>query len=434
MKPLVDPEHQMQGSREDERRLTLDIGQRRIGGEPDDGALVDIANVVAADGMLGERVAIVVRRTETNGHAGQPGHRLDHPDELRRSKNAAELAIAGGKIGDADGAAVAVGQYGRDHRGIAQIFRLEIGHVVEDDIGKSLLVVARQQPTEDRVTVEARITPPYQARRGIDERSRAPIADDRKIKPMIDHEAASASVREICSSQWRTSVGRSKHDLTPGTLRPDRDPDAVKIGHDLEHAQVGFVVTDEERPAIGKRRVGHQFANGGGLGETGLLDFHHQLAGQQLDRGRLELIANLGSSLPHEAFLFRSQPVVQRQRVALVLEDDAGPRFRDGGKLALHAGVERRQPRRLRGSAGSRAQFGAMATDRGQLQRRKNQIELADGPPAHEGDGPAGAVPKSPQRLAQRMRNIDLARRRGEVEKRAIHVQQNGELAEIGRN
>src|SRR3979409_2051012 len=92
-------------------------------------------------------------------------------------------------------------QNGRYHRGIAQILRLEIGHVVKDDVGKSLLIVAREQTTEDRVAIEARVTPPYQTRRGIHERSRAPVADHGKIEPVIDHEAASASVREICSSQ-----------------------------------------------------------------------------------------------------------------------------------------------------------------------------------------------------------------------------------------
>ena len=40
------------------------------------------------------------------GDAGQPGDRLDDADELRRPENAAELAKARCKIGDADGAAL----------------------------------------------------------------------------------------------------------------------------------------------------------------------------------------------------------------------------------------------------------------------------------------------------------------------------------------
>ena len=67
LKLFVHPEHQMQGPREDERRFALDIGQRRIGGEPDDGALVDIADMVAADGMLGERDA----RNRGSGESGR---------------------------------------------------------------------------------------------------------------------------------------------------------------------------------------------------------------------------------------------------------------------------------------------------------------------------------------------------------------------------
>jgi hypothetical protein len=58
---------------------------------------------------------------------------------------------------------------------------LEIGHVVEDDVGKPLFLVAREQPAEDRIAVEAGIAPPHQTRGRIDERSRAPVADDGKI-------------------------------------------------------------------------------------------------------------------------------------------------------------------------------------------------------------------------------------------------------------
>ena len=243
--------------------------------------------MVAADGVLRERMAVVVRRAETDGDARQPGDRLDDPDELRRPEHAAELPEARREIGDADGAAVAVGQHGGDDRGVAQIFRLEIGHVVEHDVGESLLLVARQQAAEDRVAVEARKAPPHHARRGIDQRSRAAVADDGKIEPVIDHEAASASVREICSSQRRTSLGRSKQDSTPGTLRPTEIANAVEFGHDREHASsvTSSPMKIGRRPANGAMR--HQFAHGRGLGEPGLLDLHHQLARQQLDRAAL---------------------------------------------------------------------------------------------------------------------------------------------------
>ena len=227
-----------------------------------------------------------MRRAEADGDARQAGDRLDDPDQLRRPEHAAELPVsAGAKSVMRTAPPLRSVRTVDDDRGVAQIFRLEIGHVVEHDVGKSLLLVAREQAAEDRVAVKARIAPPHQTRRGIDERSRAPVADDGKIEPVIDHEAASASVREICSSQWRTSVGRSKQDLTPGTFRPDGNADSVKVGHDLEYAEIGLVVAEKNGAAIGKWRVGHQFAHGGRLGEPGLLDFHHQLSRQQFDRG-----------------------------------------------------------------------------------------------------------------------------------------------------
>ena len=89
---FVDAEHQVQGPREDERRFALDIGQRRVGGEPDDGALVGIADVVAADGMLGERLAIVVGRTKPDGDARQAGDRLDDANRVAAAETRGRTA------------------------------------------------------------------------------------------------------------------------------------------------------------------------------------------------------------------------------------------------------------------------------------------------------------------------------------------------------
>ena len=196
--------------------------------------------------------------------------------------------IARREIGDADGAALPIGENRRHHRGIAKIFRLEIGHVVEHDIRKSLLLVAGEQTAEDRIAVEAGIAPPHQTGGGIDERGRAPVADDGKIKPVIRHDVANASLREICSSQRRTSARLVEAALDAGDVAADRNTDAIEIGQDLEHAQIRHIVADENGAAVGEARVGHQFANGSRLGEAGLLDFHHQFAGQELDRSALQ--------------------------------------------------------------------------------------------------------------------------------------------------
>src|SRR5262249_58063080 len=138
-----------------------------VGGGARDAALGCIADMIAADGAMDERVAIVVGGAKTNGDPWQSRHRLDHPDELRRAKNAAELAKARRKVRDADGAALAICKNGRYDGGVAKIFRLEVGNIVEDDIGESFLLIARKEAGEDGIAVESRVTPPHQPRGGI---------------------------------------------------------------------------------------------------------------------------------------------------------------------------------------------------------------------------------------------------------------------------
>src|SRR5262249_62060873 len=108
--------------------------------------------------------------------------------------------------------------------GIAQIFRLIVRHVVEHDVGKALLVVAGQKAAEDRVAVEARIAPPHQTRLRVDERRRAPVADDSEVEPVIGHEVAKASLWEMSSSQRRTSVGSSERASMAATSLPTQVP------------------------------------------------------------------------------------------------------------------------------------------------------------------------------------------------------------------
>ena len=141
---LVGAEHQMDRARQDERRFVLDIGERRIGGEPDDAVADPIADVVAAGRSLRHRLAVVVGRPHANGDARQAGHRLDDANDLRRAEHAAEVLKARREIGDADLAAVPVGQRRDDDRGVALILRLVIDHAVQHDVGESLLLVARE--------------------------------------------------------------------------------------------------------------------------------------------------------------------------------------------------------------------------------------------------------------------------------------------------
>src|SRR2546430_6518203 len=55
--------------------------------------------MIAADGTVSELEPVIMSRAETNGNPRQSRHGLDHSDELRRAKHAAELPKASGKNG-----------------------------------------------------------------------------------------------------------------------------------------------------------------------------------------------------------------------------------------------------------------------------------------------------------------------------------------------
>ena len=209
-KRLVRTEYQMQGPRQHERRFAVDQRQRRVGGQAYDGAFTGIADVVAAERALHERLAVVAGRTHPDGDARQAGHRLDDAKDLRRTKNATELAETRDKVGDFDFAALAIDQQRGDDRGVAHIFGLILRQVVEHDVGESFFLLAGQQSGEDRVAVEARIAPPDDPRTRIDQGSRPPVADDGKIQPMVFHPTASPRLATIWSNQARTSSGPLK--------------------------------------------------------------------------------------------------------------------------------------------------------------------------------------------------------------------------------
>src|SRR5258708_15820741 len=98
--------------------------------------------MIAAYRTVGELVAVIVRRTETKGDPRQPCHWFDHPNELRRPEHAAELAKTRGKVGDADRAALPIGENRRYDRRITKVLRLEICYVIEHDIPKSFCIAA----------------------------------------------------------------------------------------------------------------------------------------------------------------------------------------------------------------------------------------------------------------------------------------------------
>src|SRR6185312_5124367 len=174
---LVRTEYQMQRSCEDERRFAVDQRQWSVGRQAYDGAFSGIADVIAAERTLRQRLAVIAGRTHADGDARQAGHRLDDAEDLRRTKNPAELSEARDEVRDPDLAALVIGQERGDDRGVAHIFGLIFRQVVEHDVGESLVLFAGQQSREDRVAVETRITPPDDPRTRIDQGSRPSIAD-----------------------------------------------------------------------------------------------------------------------------------------------------------------------------------------------------------------------------------------------------------------
>src|SRR5262245_5698395 len=106
------------------------------------------SDVIAADRMVSKRMSVVMGRAEADGDPRQTRNRLDDADNLRRPEHAAELAKTWREIGNADGGALAVGQNRYDDRRVAPIFRAEVRRLVEDDVGKTFLLVSRQETAE----------------------------------------------------------------------------------------------------------------------------------------------------------------------------------------------------------------------------------------------------------------------------------------------
>ena len=164
---------------------------------------------------------------------------------------------------------------------------------VEHDVGEALLLVAREQPAEHRIAVEAREAPPHDARQRIDQRGGAAIADDGEIEVLLrggDIDLAWCDVHRFsCGGPHHLGdpaphvARRLEHAGDPLHLAPDREADAVEFGQHLERGLVGHVVADEDRPAALERRVLHQITHRGALVERWLLHLDHRLARQDFE-------------------------------------------------------------------------------------------------------------------------------------------------------
>src|SRR5271157_2962144 len=141
---LIGAEHQMQRPGQYERRLAVDQRQWRVGGEADYRGIVGIADVIAAERTMRQRLAVIAGRPHADGDARQPGERLDDAVELRRSEHATELAEPRREIRDLYLGAVTVSQDGGNNRAVTHILRLIVHHVLKQDIGETLFFAPRQ--------------------------------------------------------------------------------------------------------------------------------------------------------------------------------------------------------------------------------------------------------------------------------------------------
>src|SRR5665213_3367518 len=119
--------------------------------------------------------------------------------------------------------------------------------------------------------------------------------------------------------------------------------------------------------------------------------------------------------------LLRRHAIVKGERVDLVFLDHARQqrwyvfKSRDGFGLQRWSAVLDR-PVLLK------THFRAVTAGRRQEERRKARVDVADGPPADDGQGPVRGAAQRMQILAQARRHINLVRPIRDIEQCSIHV------------
>ena len=147
-----------------------------------------------------------------------------------------------------------------------------------------------------------------------------------------------------------------------------------------------------------------KLANAGALVEGGGLDLDHRLAGQHLDRPVGIGCAGGRHGFAHDLGVLRRKPIVQRDREALVLQNDAVELARRRPRTGRADRRSIRMSNRCGSSAAVDAQLGAVAADGRKLQRREQLVELGERPPADKGGGAAGLLGERCQRPLEPVR------------------------------
>ena len=122
----------------------------------------------------------------------------------------------------------------------------------------------------------------------------------------------------------------------------------------------------------------HQFQDAGRLGKARMLDLADAFSRQYFDRRIRQIGPDQGHRLVNRLLRVRRQPVVKRQRITLVFQQDAGAELGDGGKPALQFPVHRRSMGGNGFAILRDSHFRTVASDGRKLFGGKNQIDIVE--------------------------------------------------------
>ena len=184
---------------------------------------VQVADVIGADDKIGRRFTVAVGWAHPDCDPRQARDWFDAPNDLRRPVDALEAFEIRSEIGDADLAAIRVGQDRLDDRGVAHVLRLSLDQVRKRDIAEPLLLVAGQQPREDRIGIEVGIAPPDDPGVLIDKGCGATVSDQGEVEILLFCLRALGHAplpRANSASHPRTACGAENEPIAPGRRRP----------------------------------------------------------------------------------------------------------------------------------------------------------------------------------------------------------------------
>ena len=116
---------------------------------------------------------------------------------------------------------------------------------------------------------------------------------------------------------------------------------------------------------------------------------------------------------------------MDRERIFLVLDNDAGTHARDLAEARLQLVVERRGALAVRAAVGLCPDLGAVAAHCGQFERRENPIDIGNRAAADESERAVEPIREAAQHVLQAVGNMHFVRRRRDIEQGAVDVEQD---------